>query len=174
LIEKVIAMPKSISLCELCGKKPSIYNCEVEGTMMKVCEDCSRFGGVRGKSNVRIVVQETKKTVSSDPEYVFVQDYGMIVKNAREKTGLKQEDFAKNINEHKSLIHQVESEHIKPNILLARKLERALHIKIVEEIKSEKYEASEDSKQLGSTGRLVSKAKTEGLTLGDMINIKRK
>lgn len=168
-------MPKEVSMCELCGRKPSVYNCEVEGTMMKVCEDCSRFGGVKGKSNksnVRIVVSESKKPVSNDPEYVFVQGYGIIVKNAREKLGLKQEDFAKNINEHKSLIHQVESEHIKPNILLARKLERALHVKIVDEVRPEKYDSEDKSKTLSSTGRLTQKPKGEGLTFGDLINIK--
>jgi len=166
-------MPKEVSLCELCGRKPSIYNCEIEGTMMKVCEDCSRFGGVKGKSNVRIVVQESKKPVSNDPEYVFVQGYGSIVKNAREKLNLKQEDFAKNINEHKSVIHQVEIEHIRPNILLARKLERALHIKIVDEVRVGKYESEEDAKTLNSTGRLTSKPKGEGLTLGDMMNVRK-
>ena len=121
--------------CELCGKNPSVYDCEIEGTRMKVCQDCSRFGSVKGKSNVRIVVQDSKKVASNDPEYVFVSGYGMIVKNGREKQGFNQEDFARKINEHKSLIHQVESEHIKPNILLAKKLERALHIKIVDEVK---------------------------------------
>ena len=84
------------------------------------------------------------------------------------------EDFAKKINEHKSLVHQVESEHIKPNILLARKLEHALHIKIVEEVKSEKYEASDGDKHLNSTGRITTKPKSEGLTFGDMINFKKK
>jgi putative transcription factor len=167
-------MPKEISLCELCGRKPSTYNCEVEGTVMKVCQDCSKYGAVKGKSNVKIVVQDSKKSVSNDPEYLFVSNYGNLVKNAREKKGLTQEDFAKQINEHKSLIHQVESEHIKPNILLARKLERALHIKLVEEIKSEKYEAPDDDKHLNSTGKLVSRTKSEGITLGDMINFKKK
>jgi len=167
-------MPKEIPSCELCGKKPSVYNCEIEGTMMRVCQDCSRFGGIKGKSNVRVVVSDIKKPVSNDPEYVFVQGYGLIVKNARERTGLKQEDFAKSINEHKSLIHQVEIEHIKPNILLARKLERTLKIKIIEEIKNEKYEASEESKTLNSTGRLASKPKGEGLTLGDLMNVRKK
>jgi len=160
--------------CELCGRKDAVYDCEIEGTRMKVCQDCSRFGAVKGKSNVRIVVSDSKKPVSNDPEYVFVQGYGLLVKNAREKTGLKQEDFAKSINEHKSLIHQVEIEHIKPNILLARKLERILKIKIVEEVKNERYEQKEESKTLNSTGRLSSAPKAQGLTLGDMMNIKKK
>jgi uncharacterized protein (TIGR00270 family) len=92
-----------------------------------------------------------------------------MVKNARERLGLKQEDFAKNINEHKSLIHQVESEHIKPSIVFARKLERALHIKIVEEMKSEDEEAQKDS-----ATRPGSRNRSEGLTFGDMITVKKK
>ena len=160
--------------CELCGRNPSLYNCEIEGTIMKVCQDCSRYGANKGKSNVRVVVQDKKKVESNEPDYLFSSGYGTIVKNAREKTGLNQEDFARKINEHKSLIHQVESEHIKPNIVLARKLERALHIKIVEEVKSEKYQAAEESKSLNSTGRLTSKPKAQGLTLGDLMNVKKK
>jgi putative transcription factor len=128
--------------CELCGRKDAMYDCEIEGTMMKVCEDCTKFGKVKAKSSARIVVQESRKIESKEPVYVFVPGYGLIVKNAREKLGLKQEDFAKKINEHKSLIHQVESEHIKPNTDLARKLEKALHIKIVEEVKEEEEQPS--------------------------------
>jgi len=158
--------------CELCGRNPSVFDCEVEGTMMRVCQDCSRFGKVKGKSNVKIVFQEIKKSLPKEQEYVFVQGYGLIVKNARERLGLKQEDFAKKINEHKSLIHQVESEHIKPSIIFAKKLERALHIKIVEEVKSEPVveeelhpmKASKDSKDNASRG------KSGPMTLGDMMD----
>jgi putative transcription factor len=163
-----------MSSCELCGKKPSVYDCEIEGTMMKVCSDCARFGKVKNASNVKIVVQDSKRPVMRELEYSFVQGYGLIVKNARERLDLKQEDFAKKINEHKSLIHQVESEHIKPSIVLARKLEKALHIKIVEEIKSQEYESEEESKTLNATGRLSTKPKGEGLTFGDMINVRKR
>ena len=167
-------MPRETHLCELCGKKPSVYDCQIEGTIMKVCQDCSRFGSVKGKANVRVVVSESKKPASIEPEYVFVQGYGMLVKNARERLGLKQEDFAIKINEHKSLIHQVEIEHIKPNILFARKLERVLHIHIVDEVKPEKYDSEDNSRTLDSTGKLAPKPKGEGLTLGDMINFKKR
>jgi uncharacterized protein (TIGR00270 family) len=113
------------------------------------------------------------------PDYIFVTGYGAMVKNAREKLNLKQEDFAKSINEHKSLVHQVESEHIKPNIVLAKKLERVLHIKIVEEIKpgTQGLELNSDSKnktETGPNGRGVQKQKSDGLTLGDLINIKNR
>ncbi len=164
-----------MSSCELCGRNPSLYDCEVEGTMMKVCQDCSRFGSVKGKSNVKIVFQDMKRPVVKETEYAFVQGYGLIVKNAREKLGLKQEDFAKKINEHKSLIHQVESEHIKPNTDLAKKLERALHIKIVEEVKSgpDVEEESHPMKPKKDSKDNTFRAKSGPLTLGDLMDMKR-
>ncbi len=171
-------MAKDIPLCELCGRNPSINNCEIEGTMMKVCTECSKFGKVRGKSNVKIVVQEAKKSAPIGPEYTFVTGFGALVKNAREKLNLKQEDFAKSINEHKSLIHQIESEHIQPNIVLAKKLERVLRIKIVEELKqnqdSDNNFKNKDESHLNANGRATQKSHSDGLTLGDLINIKRK
>ncbi|MGV8086297.1 MAG: helix-turn-helix domain-containing protein [Candidatus Woesearchaeota archaeon] len=171
-------MPKEIPSCELCGRNPSINNCEIEGTMMKVCAECSKFGKIKGKSNVKIVFQENKKPQSNEPEYVFVANYGSLVKNAREKMNLKQEDFAKSINEHKSLIHQVESENIKPNILLAKKLERVLRIKIVEELKNNESNSEKDFNNRNDNNypnsRKPDKSKSEGLTLGDLINIKNK
>jgi putative transcription factor len=171
-------MAKLIPLCELCGRNPSINNCEIEGTMMKVCAECSKFGSIKGKSNVRVMVAEAKKVAPVGPEYVFVTNYGSLVKNAREKLNLKQEDFAKSINEHKSLIHQIESEHIQPNIVLAKKLERVLHIKIVEEVKSgsneENVSSNSNRNDSGPNGRPVQKSKSDSLTLGDLINIKTK
>lgn len=162
--------------CELCGKKPSEYDCEIEGTMMKVCQDCSRFGKVKAKSNVKIMVQDTRKVVSQELEYLFIQGYGQMIKNARERQGLKQEDFAKKINEHKSLIHQVESEHIKPSIVFARKLEKALHIKIVEEVKPYADSVKEDVHPMNAKKEVRDDVRTKGgpMTLGDMMEKGRK
>jgi putative transcription factor len=154
--------------CELCGRKDAMYDCEIEGTRMKVCEDCSKFGKVKGSSSVRVVVAEKRVVQNQEPEYAFMQGYGLIVKNARERLGLKQEDFAKRINEHKSIVHQVESEHMKPSLELAKKFEKALHIKIVNQV------VEEDS---GSKKPSKSQAITKGndpVTIGDMIQMKRR
>lgn len=163
-------MANKTNFCELCGKNIAEFRSMVEGTMMSVCKDCARFGDVKSKSNVRIVVQE-KKSVQKEPEYIFATGYGNIVKNAREKLGLTQEDFAKKISEHKSLIHQVESEHIKPNIVFANKLEKALGIKIVEQVMEDKNQPSfksNDSKNY--SGRTSSSS--QGLTFADFIKKK--
>lgn len=164
-----------VAQCELCGNKPSQFKCLVEGTMMSVCQDCSRYGDVKGKSNIKIVYESSKKKDSNEPDYVFVQNYGVLVKNAREKLNLNQEDFAKKISEHKSLIHQVESEHIKPNIYLARKLEKALHIKIIEEISKDSESKFTDSSR--SSVKIkdfnTRSSQSQGMTFADIINKKK-
>lgn len=147
--------------CELCGKKTAIYNSEIEGTMMKVCADCAKFGKSKIETNVKISYKEKKKE-PREPIYMFVDGYGKIVKNTRERLGLKQDEMAKRLNEKESMLHQIESENFKPNIELARKLERELRIKIVEEIQDE-----DNSIKFNS-------GKNEKLTLSDFIRHNKK
>jgi uncharacterized protein (TIGR00270 family) len=150
-----------MSGCELCGKKDAKFSCEIEGTMMKVCEDCSKFGKVKGKSQTRIVITEKKKPEVKESIYIFLPGFGALIKGARERLGLKQEEFAKKLNLRESLLHQMESEHFKPDVETAKRLEKALHIKIMEEVKDE-----EDN------GKSSNTKKSEGLTFGDMMKIK--
>lgn len=149
--------------CELCGNKQSRYNAEIEGTIMSVCEDCSRFGKVKNKSHVQVIVQDYKKPEKKETVFRFIPGYGMRVKNSREKLGLKQEEMAKRLNERESTLHQIESEHLKPSIELARKLEKAFHIKILEE------ESASDDLSDNMPSKTGIKKQASGLTIGDMI-----
>ena len=142
--------------CELCGLKSAALNADIEGTMMNVCRDCSRFGTVQ--KSVRIVVKPDKLQ-AEEPILILVSEFGSIVKRAREKLGLRQDEMAKRLNERESLLHQIESEHFKPNISLARKLEKALGIKLVEHYE-ERHETSK-------------KSKSDGFTLGDFIKVNK-
>lgn len=156
--------------CELCGQKPAVYDSEIEGTTMKVCIDCSRFGSNKRKSNVKIIVKE-KRLDEKEPIYLFVQGYGAMVKKAREKLGLKQEEMAKKLNERESFLHQIESEHLKPSIDIARKLERELRIKILEEIKDSSDTKTSDTRFSDSKQSI---SRNVGLTFGDFIKHKKK
>ena len=151
--------------CELCGKNPGAFHCEVEGTMMNVCTACSKFGKVKGSSNVRIVVKEKPSFVTREPVYVFIPGFGSRVKNARERMKLTQEEFAKKLNERESMLHQIESEHFKPGVELAKKLEHLLHIQILEEVSEKETHMDEKSKKSASSGPL---------TIGDMLNVRKK
>ncbi|GIU68871.1 MAG: transcriptional regulator [Candidatus Woesearchaeota archaeon] len=154
--------------CELCGQKPAVYDCEIEGTLMKVCNECSKFGVTKKKEKVKILVKE-ENIEEKESTYLFVEGYGSIVKKAREKLGLKQEEMAKRLNERVSLLHQIESEHLKPSIDLAKKLEKELKIKIIEEVKEDNM-----SYEIPVKRKNVSTSSSSGLTLGDFINYKKK
>lgn len=155
--------------CELCGQKPALYDSEIEGTTMKVCIDCSRFGSNKRKSNVKIVIKE-KRPEEKEPIYLFVPGYGSIVKKARERLGLKQEEMAKRLNERESFLHQIESEHLTPSVVVARKLERELKVRILEEIKDPQSIPTGDASSLNTRHT----SRDLGLTLGDFIKHKRK
>jgi len=157
--------------CDMCGKDTDLFITEIEGSQMKVCEKCSSHGKVIKRIVVEQPRVEQKKVQgvvskvqapASDKEtiQIIVPDFAKRVKDAREKLGLKQEDFAKLINEKQNHIHNIETGHFEPDVNIARKLERALKITLIEE-------------------RILvrerpGKVSTEDLTIGDMITIKRR
>ena len=66
----------------------------------------------------------------------MVPDYDVKVKKAREEQGLTQEVLAKLVGEKLSVIKRIEMGKLKPSLDLARKLEKALKVRLVEEAKA--------------------------------------
>ena len=151
----------------MCGKDTQLFKTDIEGSILNVCKQCSKFGKVI--SVIREKPKETKKetkgnTVKStepDKELVLavIPNYGEIIKKQREILGIKQEDFAKRINEKVSLVHKIETNNFEPNVSLARKIEKFLHIKLLEidEVKP----------------TFLQQTKSEGFTIGDFIKVKK-
>ena len=100
-------------------------------------------------------------TKREEPEFRTVSNYSQLIKSARERKGLKQEDFAKFLNEKESVVAKWESGTMKPSIVIARKLENTLGIKLVEEEINDSYE------------KKVSK-ESDVLTLGDFIKVRKR
>jgi putative transcription factor len=158
--------------CDMCGTiEEPLFRVVVEGTELSVCKKCTKFGKViapirteqHKMASVHTVHKVgTKNEVPQRKEIieVIVEDYGSIIRAAREKLGLNQEDFAKKLNEKLSLIHNMEINRFKPNIELARKLEKLLRVKLVEQAEE-------------SSGELP-KVKSNTFTLGDFIKVKKK
>ncbi len=148
--------------CDLCGTEAQLVSAVVEGTMLNVCKECSRFGNVVKVSPARHLTKEKAKKIIEEPEEVEVitKDYSSRIKNTREKLGIKQEDLARKINEKESLIHKIESGRIKPNMAVAKKLESALKIRLVETY-------------IENAERKVN-MRDENLTIGDLINVKQR
>ena len=58
----------------------------------------------------------------------IAEDYGMKIKEARERAGLKQTELAQKINEKQSLLRKIEHEEILPTDEVRKKIERILKI----------------------------------------------
>ncbi|MCS7126315.1 MAG: multiprotein-bridging factor 1 family protein [Aigarchaeota archaeon] len=79
------------------------------------------------------VSRKSKSSPSRLPveEYEYVEDFGRLIREAREKMGLTQEDLAKQLNEKVTVIRKIEAGEFNPSIELVKKIERLLKIKIL-------------------------------------------
>lgn len=153
--------------CDMCGKETRLFKTDIEGSILSLCKECSRFGKVvsiieeeRKEKKIKDILQsKVEEPKEEEAVLTIVSDYGGIIKRKREQLGLNQEDFAKKINEKQALIHKIEINQFEPPISLARKIENFLNIKLIEqqELKIDRLD----------------KTKSEGFTIGDFINIKK-
>lgn len=150
--------------CDLCGKTEERLNRTlIEGVELSVCPACSKFGKVIAPVK-RYTPKEQHRMAEKAESRVekielLVEDYAEIIKKKREAVGLTQKDFALRLNEKESTIHKIETGTLEPVLSLAKKLEKILGVKLIEE-HLEKHEA-------------FKKRKEEGFTLGDFIRVKK-
>ena len=149
-------MPTSpSSFCEVCGRqvKESVKTVLIEGTIFKVCSQCS----TRGKPYDPRITKYSKRTIESSAQLTFrqplvkpvvkkqgyannrihlieetflSQDFGRMIREARMKKGLTHQQLGIKMSERASLLKRVEAGALKPDELLAKKLERYLQIKL--------------------------------------------
>ncbi len=153
----------------MCGSNGFMLKAEVEGSVLTVCKNCSKYGKVISQIREETVKEKKKKQkitverpTKSKKEIMFIitKDYAKKIKDKREQLGMKQEDFAKMLNEKESVIHHIEQGKFKPSIDLARKLEKKLKISLIET-------HEEDHSK-------IIKPSSEGFTIGDFIKIRKK
>lgn len=154
-----------MALCEMCGKEADIVEADIEGVELNVCPGCVKFGvqksvffGPKKAGELHSNEFSRRKTARSEPELKIAANYSQLIRLARDKRNLNQEDFAKLINERESLVAKWESGLMKPNIDAARRLEKLLRIQLVEEEDSISFAAE--------------KRKADELTLGDFVKIR--
>lgn len=166
-------------LCEMCGKESDFTKTiSVEGSRLKVCKECSRFGesedskggGKKGSPAApsRTVVEErlqarerrmkTRSIYSDEETTDLVPEYSRLIREARMARDWKQEDLAAKLNEKASVIAKLENGTMRPNDALLRKLEHELGVKLTEKVTVVKPDGGH------SAGKV--------LTLGDMIKKK--
>ncbi len=140
-------------ICEMCGKEvPQTRPVIVEGSRLNVCPGCSRFGedyrasSSKGAPVTQSVIEErlekrerrmkSKDIYAGSASVELVDDYGGVIRAAREAKGMDQEQFAASILEKKGIIAKIESNSLIPDDKIIKKIEKALGIKLTETVQS--------------------------------------
>jgi len=167
--------------CEICGQsieEGKSNQTKIDGSTMEVCADCSKFGVVQKTPKLKPTPIKSKensraKEVSrprrnprpmyslDEPTEELVEDFEKTVRQARESKGLSRESLGELIYEKVSVINRIESGKMAPDIKLAKKLEKALNITLIEKKSNMELEDFKN-KTAG------------GPTLGDIVKIKKK
>lgn len=163
----IIRSPKEtrgdIMDCELCGRHEVRIDAMIDGIKMRVCENCSRFGKV-----VFIEPEESAAADSlgeqrkSDIEFEMVDNYSTLIKQARTKKGMTCKELAAAIAEKESFLDRIEKGQAVPTEKIGIKLEHFLKIKLFESVDE------------GAGATKMRPKQSQGLTLGDTVDIKPK
>jgi len=141
-------------ICELCGTPITgkAYRAVIDRTEMIVCSKCaSKASSIKEIINERVKFSKPKifhKKKKPRIEIVqdIVEDYPERIRKAREELGLTREVLATMIGEKVSIIRRLEEGTLQPSLSLAKKLEKVLRVKLIEE-----YEERYGSWESGGT-----------------------
>ena len=122
--------------CELCGNQMSdVYIVNVEDVEFRVCSKCARGKRVikienesKAKENIKV-----KKIRKEAEDLEIAEDYNERIRKSRESMMLPIKVLAEMINEKETLLLRIERRKTIPSMELAKKLEKALNIKLYEE-----------------------------------------
>lgn len=122
-------------VCEICGARAKkLVRIEIDGAIFEVCPNCAKLGKPvkkRAPPPSRRV-RRPKPLEIELPEVELRPNYNHLVKRARERLGLSQEELGRRIGEKPSVISHIETGRLRPDDRLARKLGRFLRIELFE------------------------------------------
>ncbi len=146
--------------CEICGRKGVKAVVSVEGARLVVCGSCARdkkvlhFLEERESATGAELRPRVRKTEETEE---LVENYGKILRRAREKMRLPLSVVAERINEKESYLEKIEREEMVPTFAVARKLEKELGITLIEKVSASVAPAAAEKKRFSEP------------TLGDML-----
>jgi len=162
--------------CEVCGShivgKPQ--RVVIEGARMLTCAKCAELGSgfwepeseglkhpKKGGLRATSVSLPAKKKVSASvsEDLAVVENFGILVRQARERLGLSHEDLGRKIGEKASVISKIESEKMAPDQKLSAKLQHVLRVRLVAPLPEPRTP-------------LPSSVPSKGVTLGEMVILK--
>ena len=138
-------------ICELCGKDVTfLRKVTIEGVQLEVCSECAKFGieakkeepkeekGPQPVIAKRLEVREKRgkprDVYTAGEREELVEDFGAVIRRAREQKGMSQKDLALKINERVTILSKIEAGQMRPDDRFVEKLEKALGIKLRERV----------------------------------------
>jgi putative transcription factor len=139
--------------CEICGReivgKPG--RTLVEGARLIVCQQCSNIGTrlpgfpdrspgrpmpatamgrrpIMSSSRTHAPIEKMPKAVE---ESDLIEEYSVVIKDARAKLGLSQQDLAIKAKEKVTMIQKIEIGKMQPTMRLAKELEHILRVRLL-------------------------------------------
>lgn len=159
--------------CEICGKgieDDEYFLIRIESANLKVCIDCKDSGKLLHSQNRpsrdNPLTQQARSPQPQREEFELVEGFGKKMQIARNSMGIPLKVLAEQLAETESFLERVEKEKTHPSISLAKRIEKALGIKLVE---GAAPPGGTDVEEL-----LKKSSKTKGLTLGDILEIEKK
>jgi putative transcription factor len=126
-----------MSYCELCGRQTLEKKMVIaDGTVFNVCVACSKHGKpyvppqVATKKKKPPLASKPQKKIGLADETILTPNFATRIREARMKMGLTHEQLGMKMNEKAQLLKKFETGSLKPDEILAKKLERHLGIKL--------------------------------------------
>lgn len=143
--------------CEICGRRASsLYTIDVDGTELRVCSVCAEGKKILARPQAQkkpgSPYRNARPRPKTDEERPIVQNYGAVIRHAREKMSLPLKVLAEMINEKESFLRRVEEEKTVPTSKTVKQLEHALSIKLLSEAEEEPERTGGDRKESASLG----------------------
>lgn len=150
--------------CEICGRRVEVvYEIDFEGVQTLACEKCARGRQAIGVLGQMHDTKDRHAAASPEPEpesEELAENYGELIRNAREKMGLPLKVLAERISEKESTLTRIEKQSTLPSEKTRKKLEKELGVRLIVKV------------PVGSNK--IRHASGEKITLGDMIEPKDK
>ena len=145
-------------MCPICAKAVNAVEVRGESSLIHG-KGCRKYPQrkISGK------ISRISPKLPEELTYELVSGFGRKIKNAREKLGLRRDELARRLGISGSTLKKIETGKLKPDLALARRLEKILHIRILRKIDVDLLEIISK----------VPKEESKPLTIGDVMIIEK-
>lgn len=120
--------------CEVCGRQilGVAKSVEIDGGIFTVCPSCAKLGSPVAQKPKPPTPKPQPLRLPVREELELRPDYNIVIKQAREKLGLTQDALGRRIGEKPSVIKLLESGKLRPDNVLAKKIEHSLRVRLLQ------------------------------------------